>query len=193
MTRKVWIDFGDVNWLDYGGRWIKKIDDTRFHVIELINWEEAVGEREAAEIGARYNVSLSEVDLANADLDSATDSWGMEEGYWESIDPGMLGYVLADCVDGYGQKAPISNDNGNNAHKLIREAKAESRRLVADPDFYDSMMERPVNRLGSTAREYQRGDLDSGLIRGLFAGDRNCQIMAKICGLTEEEINAFTE
>lgn len=193
MKKKQWVDFGDVSFLDYGGKWIKRIDDSRYHVIELINWEEAVGEREAAEIGSRYNVSLSVVDLTVANLDSALRYYGMEDGYWESIDPSMLGYCLTECAHSYGNLAPISDNNGNNAHKLIREAKAESKRLIDDPDFYDSMMDRPVNRLGSTAREYQRGDLDSALIRGLFAGDRTCQIMAKIRGLTEQEVNSFTE
>ena len=49
---------GDVNFLDFGAKWISSKrnngDFDYWLVIELINWAEAVGEKEAP---ARYNLS----------------------------------------------------------------------------------------------------------------------------------------
>src|ERR1700759_3150326 len=53
---------GDVNWLDYGGTWARRIDGKRYHFIELINMDEACGRDNEGQ--PRYTVELCEVDLA---------------------------------------------------------------------------------------------------------------------------------
>ena len=54
---------GDVNYTTYGGKWISTRqsngDFDYYFVIELLNWREAVGDREAPP--ETYNVSLSVV------------------------------------------------------------------------------------------------------------------------------------
>jgi len=173
MTRKVWIDFGDVNWLKYGGKWIKRIDDSRYHVVELVNMEYVLGEQEASATGAKYNVMLSEVNLEIGDLNSAMASCGID---CETFDSDLIGYVLAERLHNYGYMAPLGDWSGNNAHMILKEARSESRRLIADYEYYDCMMERTVNLLGSTAREYQAGDFESAIARGLFMRNRDCKI-----------------
>lgn len=49
-------------------------------------------------------------------------------------------------------------------------------------------MNSPVNAIGTTAREFQRGDLDSAVIRGLREGDKNCWLMARIQGCKAEDL-----
>ncbi len=39
-------------------------------------------------------------------------------------------------------------------------------------------MDRPVNKIGSTAREYARGDTNSALMRGLAKDDKTSEIIA---------------
>ena len=46
----------------------------------------------------------------------------------------------------------------------------------------------PVNALGSTAREYQCGDLDSAVVRGLIKGDKKCWLVARIKGCSAEDL-----
>lgn len=173
MKKNQWVDFGDVNFLTFGSKWIKRIDDSRYHVVELVNMEYVLGEQEASATGVKYNVMLSEVDLTVGDLDSAKASCGID---WDRIDSDLIGYVLAERLHDYGYMAPLGDWSGNNANRLLKEARSESRRLIEDSWYYDSMMERPVNLLGSTAREYQAGDFESAIARGLFMRNRDCKI-----------------
>lgn len=53
---------GDVNYVDYGGKWYRKIGTGRYHVLTLDTWEEL--DSSAVELYGKYNVTLSEVDLA---------------------------------------------------------------------------------------------------------------------------------
>jgi len=57
MIRFTWLT-GDMNWADYGGKWISQKlnngDFDYFLVLEVWNWFESVGAKEA-----KYNVSLS--------------------------------------------------------------------------------------------------------------------------------------
>ena len=62
----------------------------------------------------------------------------------------------------------------------MRQAKAESRRLSASPEAYEQAMDRPVNKLGSTAREYAAGDILSATLRGLDSGDPDARFRAEL-------------
>jgi hypothetical protein len=53
---------GDVDYCQYGGKWYRKVGRGRYHIMELMNWEEAIG-TDAENIGATYNLSLQEVDV----------------------------------------------------------------------------------------------------------------------------------
>lgn len=170
MGKRVWFESGDINPLPYGGKWIRYVGGRRYHVVELTNMDEACGS--ANEGRTTYVVELSEVDLDTADLKAAREYCGSNQ---EETD-----LVLAEMVHSYGQKAPLGSWESNNGWKDVRAAKAESRALEDDPDAYEAKMEAPVNRIGSTAREYQAGDTNSAILRGLAKGDLNAEIMAKL-------------
>jgi hypothetical protein len=178
---------GDINYMDYGGKWVKQIDDTIYHVIELINWHDATGEY----LKPTYNVELQEIDISKADLKSALDCHGYTQDNISSWD--NLEIMLVECVSGYGQYAPMGTYNGNNYRKLLTQAKQESKQIESDYDYHCYKLDRPVNKLGSTAQEYMVGDFNSALIRGIASNDPHAKIFGKIHGLTEEDMSSVDE
>jgi len=148
---KQWRYQGDMSPLNCGGKFIRHVGQRRFHVVEIINWLDATGEK--LDNGDLYTVALHEVNLDAAKIDDALECSG-----WSGMDKSD-DFQLAEAVDSYGQTAPLGDWHGNNGWKLIRQAKAESLRLEGDPEEYEARMERPVNRLGATAREFQRGEI----------------------------------
>jgi hypothetical protein len=179
-----------------GGKYMRRVSLTRFHIIEWLDWVDAVGEREAAEVGAKYNVELTEVDLEAIPpkaLDGALsccdfESWGQDIG-----DPSDRAAAIAECCHDYGAKAPLWDSNGNNLRELIRAAKRESNELVTDDAAYHERMTRPVNALGSTALEYMQGDIHSAMRRGVENGNQDACLMAKIYGAPDDVIERVKE
>lgn len=176
---------GDVNWLDYGGVWCRHIDGQRFHFIELTNMDEACGRDNEGH--PTYSVTLSEVDgdvLDAEQIYAALESCGdnvidsRAQGGHMVLPP--FDATVANIVRSYGIASPLHEESTNNAHKGIAVCRAESYRLTRDDRAYQQAMNRPVNRIGSTAREFGRGDLTSGLVRSARAGDPNAQIIAKM-------------
>lgn len=166
--RNLWIDIGsDVNWIDYGGVWARQVDATRWFVLQFAN---------CADWGdTGYDVELSEVDT-EADpqtLARACDCVGLDQD-----DATPLELVAAMHSD--GAKAPLYSQAGTNAHQLVRAARREARVLIADSDVYRARMDRPVNAIGSTAREYQAGDIRSAVLRGVSEGDPRAEIMLRM-------------
>ncbi len=172
LSKRTWHDIGsDVNWIDYGGHWARRIDDTRYHVIRFDNLAEHTGDETAG-----YHVQLSEVSIDSPQLADALKCCGLEG--WE--DHTKLPLCQVEALASYGAYAPLWQAAGKNAHSLIRQAKAESRRLSASPEAYEQAMDRPVNAIGSTAREYAAGDMLSGVLRGVADGDPRAELMLKM-------------
>jgi hypothetical protein len=171
---------GDVNYLDYGAKWVRLVSGTReYHIIELINWEDSVGEREAKEIGHTYNMSLSIVDLDKLTPEnkaSALSYIGAENN------PDVTDEWLADGCHSYGLRAPIRYVDTSNCHKTFRSLAAYSRELSSNQYVKSGAMRRKVNRIGSTADEFMRGDLNSALVRGIIRDDPTALLLAKIQG-----------
>ncbi len=185
MAHKTWIDVGsDVNWQDYGGTWARKVAPGRYHFINFGNWEDMVGGDAAG--GPTYNCALSEVDLnliPQDEVDSAAefcdlDSWIDDEVDVE-VDVEVKLLAIATACHSYGCKAPLEEWNSHNARKLIADARRLSRSLD-DDDLHAAAMERPVNRIGSTAAEYMTGDMSSATLRGLAAGSVEADILARM-------------
>ena len=179
---------GDCSYLDYGAKWFRVVPDTReYHIIELINWDDTVGEREAKEIGETYNLSLSIVDLDAISVEtrqSALESCGV------SLDTdGMTDEWQAEACHGYGACAPISDVNTSNFHKTFKDLARQSRAISKDTELRQSVMEKPVNRIGSTADECMRGDFQSALVRGLQKGDTAARVLGKMHGLTDADMD----
>ena len=172
---------GDVNWPQYGGKFVRKVGTRRYHIMEVMNWRDACGREAPAET---YNVSLSEVDLdvipENA-IVSALRSWGWDRnGDTESGDHVILtDLILVEVLHSCGSKAPLGEYNGNNLRKLMQSARAESAAL--DNRYaHKAAMAKPVNAIGSTADEFMRGDIVSAMSRGDTTAHK---IMRKMHGI----------
>lgn len=173
---------GDVNYVDYGGTWCWRAGPLEFHFIELMNWEDRVGIREAEEVGYTYNVTLKIVhldELSEWQAGSAIRSVGCEEALQElAVKKDIVGTLrlLAGCAAAYGTFCRGFDENGNNYRELIAEAKRASLSWAGD----GSILDRPVNRIGQTGRELMRGDLASALERGLEEGSPEAGVMAHL-------------
>ncbi len=173
MTK--WTDIGsDVNWREYGGNWARHIDGTRYHVIRFINMVDACG-RDATDT---YLCELVEVDTTSDRLADALDS---SDGQLTEQDV-IIGseWKSVEALSSYGAYAPLWQYSGENAHAIVREAKRQSRYLCSDAMAYEARMDRPVNAIGSTAREYAAGDMLSGILRGVAQGDPRAELMLKM-------------
>lgn len=167
---------GDRNWLDYGGTWSRHIPGTRrYHFIRLDNMDEACGRDNEGQ--PTYRVQLSEVDMDEISDDQINDAM---RSYGNDDSSGLTDAECAGLVFEYGISSPLHSESTYNAYKGIAACRKESYRLSRDAEAYEEAMERPVNRLGSTAREFGRGDLNSALIRGLEAGDKSARIIGKM-------------
>lgn len=178
---------GDVCWEDHGGCWYRQVSPSCFHVVRIFNWEEEVGEEDGG-----YHVALSEVDTDNAErIKPALDSCGYAldrdgviytqhsgDVLCEADDEKSRRLILCECMHGYGAYAPIEDFDGPEFEPLFAAAVKASNELVEDPDAHEAAMNRPVNKLGSTAREYANGDINSAMMRGLSNGDAGARIMA---------------
>ena len=164
---------GDVNWEDYGGQWGRQDlnNPDHFYVIKHDNLVDAMGEREVEESGLDTHIStVYLVDLAATSAEqvqSAMDCCGLDFDDWmtpPSDDDRK--WAIVDCLVSYGAAAPM----GEHSHPYRADvARAAARREVeeylADSDKRESALDRPVNRIGSTAREYAAGDMDSAMDR----------------------------
>lgn len=177
---------GDVNPLDYGATWGWQVPGTRrFHFVTLLNWEDAVGRDAEREGLPTYNIDCSEVDLESVSpeqVKDAMESCGCEldepEPHWIPGTPAtqhmrMRALALAE----YGAKAPIFDESGDNWRKLFRAAAVRSREVAADAAELDRGA---CNKIGSTPREMMRGDIASGLARGMAGGDPAAGLMVRI-------------
>lgn len=176
-------NLGDVSYLDYGGFWIRKVGARVYQTIELTNMDEACGRDNAGR--ARYVVELSLIDLdaiGEREIASALRCCGSEK---HEIDDTERAY----CCHQYGCKAPLGSYEGNNAGKLLREARSEAHALARNTDELDERMSRPVNAIGSTASEYMRGDLNAAMVRGVTDGRHDARIMAKMYGAPQQAID----
>lgn len=154
---------GDCNWLDYGGKWVsKKLNNGDFDywlVIELINMDDACGRDNEGQ--AKYNVCLSAVSPAEAGdekMHSAFECIGMEENHELQKNP----LAQVEALHSYGISAPLWQDNGNNARKLLREARKQAFMSSTLFGFY---MDAPKNRIGSTGWDCIKGDITAGMRR----------------------------
>jgi hypothetical protein len=96
--------------------------------------------------------------------------------------------ALAECCDSYGVHAPLGSWQGNNARNLLRQAYRLANELL-DGEALESQLEKPVNKIGSTAREFMAGDIFSALQRGVESGKPDARIMAKMYGVDQQTID----
>jgi hypothetical protein len=151
---------GDVNWEDYGGKFYRRVE-TCFFIITVMNWFDTVGEDEATD---EFNVSVDVCDIA--ELNDANKKDLLQSCGWDGADEDDP-LVWAEIMHSYGMKAPLWDANGDDIDSLMSEAKMEGDALIEDSAEFEERMNRPVNAIGSTAREYMKGDLNSAMDRAL--------------------------
>lgn len=191
-TPKGWHDIGsDVSWDEYGGKWAKFGHGRAYYVIDFTNMIEACGSD--AEGGPKYVAEVRMVDLADLPHEtilSALKCCGLRFGMngpactiesdsgdivaqQETIThPGTLwDLVIVEACSSYGAYAPLDSVSGDSHPVNVRgKARRIAERIMRDAAERERLMARPVNRLGSTAREYMRGDLDAPLARASGPG-----------------------
>lgn len=162
---------------DFGcDMYVKQIASRRFHVLKVEHTEEW-GDNAQEQYG-KYCVSLCEVDLNLFDWALVCDV--LRSCGWKLVShedtklPAILcpysgDYVatfpnvdacLVESAHGYGAKAPLHEDSGNNLQKLVRACISESTSLCADLEAHEEAMEgRMVNAIGTCPRDFMLGNL----------------------------------
>ena len=158
-----WIQLvGDVNWADYGCSWARKLRDGVWILLRFENMQDCCGD------DAPYQYSC---DVLQIDLNTLPDS--VLQGALDCCD-GDLDEIASEdhelvkvehCLS-YGCYAPLDTVTGDSYPERVR----ASARRIADTYFVDQhalnmRLNRPVNALGSTAREFGQGDIMVGLKR----------------------------
>jgi len=185
---------GDASWEDYGGSWFKRVKGTRYYVVLRFENGKEHDEKlptfmcdvlgvdlDALPIGSLYAslscCGMSWYDELTLVSYSGDEIWAVPES------PERLDHILVECCVAYGAYAPLGEAAASDHYPL--RVRAEARRLgnsiVRDESERERLMKRPVNRIGSTADEYMRGDLSSALHRGPIDATKN--IMRMLEGL----------
>jgi len=188
---------GDINWEDYGGSWGRKLRDGVWFVLRFTNMEDACGDAEPF----LYHCDVLQVDLSTlpeAELKSALQCCGFsfdEAGnVINDYDGDMVSergsdhyeQVLVECCVSYGCYAPLDEVTGNSYPLRVR---AQARRIADDlmhnQFALDARLDRPVNAIGSTAREFGKGDLNSAMER---AATPKAELVQSMTGGTIKQI-----
>jgi len=162
---------GDVNWEEYGGKWGRQDPNNAsvFYVIKHDNMMEYMGEEEIKESGIDIHISnVMRVDLSEvpeSEIASAFECCGFDPD--ESDYTGdNLNWVKVECLVDYGVASPMGEHSDPHYPERARAAaRREVEELIADSAQVERMLDRPVNAIGSTARDFGKGDVMAGLDR----------------------------
>jgi len=165
-----WVELGgDINWEEHGGKWCRKDPNLSrvFYVIEHMNLVECMGERDVEAGGLdKYVSSISRIDLdeiPESEVESALESCGIELANYDSDETDL---VVVEALTGYGCAAPMGEYSDPSYPERSRAAaRREVEELIADSVKCEDMLDRPVNAIGSTARDFGQGNIMAGLDR----------------------------
>jgi hypothetical protein len=161
---KGWTDLGsDVSWEDYGGKWGRKGPDGAWYVVRFDNLEDAMG-RDAPH---KFSCDVLRVDLRQIpekEQESARRCVGLD--LEEYGDPAVREVAQVEACVSYGTYAPLDNFEGDKYPARLRaDARRKAEEYMRDAKALDTALDRPVNAIGSTARDFGRGDIMAGLNR----------------------------
>lgn len=143
---------GDVDWKKYGGLFVtKKLNNDEFDYwlfVEFINMEEATGDTSRGKYMVTIDVVAPDV-APRDDIESAFESMGFEVVPKDKL-------KIAIALQQYGVAATVWSDMGNNAEKLMQEAREETDKISRLFGFY---MDKPLNRIGNTGWDFIRGNI----------------------------------
>lgn len=159
---------------DESGIRIKPAGGRKFIAIRWDDIHAATGE----DHGPRHVFEVVMVDLdaiGEENIASALRSCGPGE------DEELPDIGVAEACISYGCHAPLASHEGGNRRALFRAARQDAETFIEDEDALEDRLDgAPVNAMGSTPREFMRGDFDSALARGLAKGDRSAGIVAQM-------------
>jgi hypothetical protein len=143
-----------------------------FWLIRVIDLREWMGENEVAESPVYskepYEAQLRWIDLAQvppSKAQRALECIGAEKFFREREDNQQRMELLAEALSEDGNYGPMGIWTSAYRDRARAKARKEYWRLMADEEYLYAQKERPVNKIGSTAREYMRGDVNSALRR----------------------------
>ena len=153
---------GDANYTRWGGSFISgKQNNGEFDfwvVMEIRNDRDS-------DSPAAYNVSLSVVAPSQAGEDkvqAAMECCGITETMMATaVANGFGDEAKVEALHAYGIATPVWNRYGNN-HRQLMQAARQFANTELD-SLFGFVMDRPVNRIGTTGWEALRGDLDAAL------------------------------
>lgn len=181
---------GDIGWEDYGATWLRKLRDGVYILLRFENMEEW------GDGATGYYCDVLQVDLntlPEKELQSALVCCGIN---LEEVDPEYWELAKVEACVGYGCYAPLDSTSGDSYPLRVR-AKA---RRIADTYFEDRVLleerlDRPVNAIGSSAREFGAGNVTAGLERYAQdvqttgeASDQTKNLMLKLHGVGVEQL-----
>lgn len=200
---KGWIDLGsDVNWEDYSGLWGKKAPDGTWFVLVFTNMEDACGDDALhGPEPMRYHCEVRQIcpkELSPKQQSDILTYIGMDEEDLLEMTPEMAEQVMVEAASSYGIYAPLCSDHSMARPTWLRAAmKREAEAYMGEPDLLEAALDQPVNRIGSTARDFRAGNIDAGLKRYAAevqatgeAPDESKNLMLKIQGCDVEELKA---
>lgn len=195
---KGWSDVGsDCNWEDYGGLWGKRAGDGVWFFVRFDNMLEHMGAEEMQASGTEplcaqvKQVDLNEVPLK--ELKSAMESCGPDD--IEAIDEEYHELIHAEACQSYGCSAPLDEFFGTNPVHVRAEAFRAAEYYMQDDLALEDALDKPVNKLGSTARDFRGGNCLAGLERYAAqvqatgaADDATKNLMLKLHGVDAQKL-----
>ena len=175
MERAGWEEWYE----DDDGKYVKPLDGEgkvayQYLFVYVTDMVAAVGEREYSEHGGElflWEVSLVDVIAAGLDaVKSAADSWGAWDELSRLLDDKDLGKafpMMADMLFDHGTKGLLESGGSSRfGWSRARGVRAAEQLIVGG---WEELLDRPVNKIGSSARDFMEGDCLAGLRR--YASD----------------------
>jgi hypothetical protein len=145
---------GDVNWKQYGGKFISPRqnngDWNYYLIISVTNMWDATGDEEQD----KYDVEIQAVspEAAKDKLDSAFSSAGFSDEQLKQYQNDPI--VQAEVLSEHGIYARLWGASGNNINELMKQARKESELINGLFGFY---MDKPENGIGQDGWQLIRG------------------------------------
>lgn len=146
---------GDVNWVEYGGKFVSE----KLHNGDWPYWLvlDFVNVADYRDYDYKYAVSVLAVspEAAGDNLEKALELTGLDEVELNDL-------TAVEALADYGVYATLHYAEGNNYRKLMTEAKKQADLIHGLFGFF---MDAPQNRIGSTGWDCIAGDLLAGMNR----------------------------
>jgi len=180
---------GDVDWQDYGAMWCLK-DGAVWWVLRFENkaeWGDGAK-------GYYCDVlRVSDLDVSVESKKEALDSIGMSVDEFQTLcfeNTSQAEMTILDALVGYGVYSPMGSFESNYPDRARAQARREADRLIADNEECEKALERPVNKIGTTAGEMGQGNILAGLDRAasdVMSGEpisKDKEILLRMYGAT---------